>query len=72
MFLYNHDRLRHYWLLIVDHISLWLRNLSSKLNMYHHESTAFYFMLAVGGEEEYKTLGQRLIEENDPWRRRKK
>jgi hypothetical protein len=61
MFLWGHPYLRHKWLLLVEFIGKKLWDLAGIINGYYHDSTSFYFMLGVGGEEKYKTLGEELV-----------
>jgi hypothetical protein len=64
MFLWRYPFLRKIWLRVVEWLAKKFWDISGAINSYYHHSTAFYFMLGVGGEENYKVAGQRLIEES--------
>lgn len=64
MLLWKCPRLRKRWLWFIEYLGKKCWNASGKLNHYYHESTAFYFMLGVGGEEQYRRFGRKLTQES--------
>jgi len=65
MFLHRHPLLRRWWVNLVGWIGHSLWRLAGSITHHYHDLTAFYFMLAVGGEEKYAHLGQKLTEKKN-------